>query len=121
MKKFPYLIDLDGNSRALPTGSNSDIGCYESELGDTLFSPSLHKVPEQYTTIQSAIDVSANGDTILINDGTYVENLIIQDKYITLSSLMLIDEDQSHISNTIIDGNLNGSTIQLEISIAEYY
>jgi len=110
----PYLIDLDGNSRALPTGSNPDIGCYESELGALLSSITLHKVPEEYATIQSAIDVSANGDTILINDGIYVENLIIQNKRITLSSLMLIDEDQSHISNTIIDGNLNGSTIQLD-------
>lgn len=32
-------------------------------------------VPDEYSTIQAAVDASANGDTVLISYGTYVENI----------------------------------------------
>ena len=33
-------------------------------------------IPEDYTTIQAGIDASSDGDTVLVADGDYVENLI---------------------------------------------
>ena len=38
------------------------------------------RVPEDHSTIQRAVDQAANGDTIVINDGTYTENITIENR-----------------------------------------
>ena len=58
-----------------------------------------------FDTIQAAIDIAVEGDTILIHDGIYEEDLHIFEKQIVLGSLLLTDNDSSHIQNTIIQGN----------------
>ena len=63
-------------------------------------------VPEDYPTIQEAINVSSDGDLVLVADGTYYENLIVN-KEITIASHYINDEDLSHRDNTIIDGTIN--------------
>ena len=35
-------------------------------------------IPSDYTTIQEGIDASVDGDTVLIAQGTYYENLILE-------------------------------------------
>lgn len=65
---------------------------------------SQHRVPQQYRTIQSAINTSKAGDTVLVEHGIYFENIVIN-KNITLASRFIVDQDASHISNTIIDGS----------------
>ncbi|MDO9578200.1 MAG: FlgD immunoglobulin-like domain containing protein [Candidatus Cloacimonadales bacterium] len=69
-----------------------------------------------FTTIQAGIDVSANSDTVLVYPGTYYENLVILEKYITLGSLYLTTGNESHISQTILDGNYTSSVIRIEDS-----
>ncbi|MFA5831884.1 MAG: right-handed parallel beta-helix repeat-containing protein [Bacteroidota bacterium] len=66
------------------------------------FSTTL-KVPQDYAKIQLAINAAVNGDTILVAEGTYFENLVINKK-IVLGSLFIVDNDTSHIRKTIIDG-----------------
>jgi polyhydroxybutyrate depolymerase len=61
------------------------------------------KVPEDFAKIQLAINAAVNGDTVLVAEGTYNENLRLTKK-IVVSSYFLIDNDTSHISKTIIDG-----------------
>ena len=61
-------------------------------------------VPNDYSTIQEGINASVDGDTVLVTDGTYYENLII-DKDITLGSHFIINGNYSHRDATIIDGS----------------
>jgi hypothetical protein len=67
-----------------------------------------------FTTIQEGIDACANSDTILVYPGTYFENLVIIEKYMTIGSLYLTTGDESYISQTIIDGFQNGSVVLIE-------
>jgi hypothetical protein len=62
-------------------------------------------VPEDYTTIQAAVDAAGYGDTILVAQGRYEENVIIQgnSKAITLASHYIFTGDTNDINNTIID------------------
>jgi hypothetical protein len=61
--------------------------------------------PTQYTTIQNAIDSASSGDTIIIENGTYYENLVISDKNVTIASRYYLTNDPADIDRTIIDGD----------------
>ena len=66
-------------------------------------------VPEDYSTIQEGINASSEGDTVLVAQGNYVENLILE-KEIVLASYAIYDElgsewtNNVHITNTKIMG-----------------
>ena len=62
-------------------------------------------VPGDYPTIQEGIDASNNGDTVLVAENTYYENIKFMGKAITLSSEFILDGNTDHIDNTIIDGS----------------
>ena len=89
------------------------MGCYESTIGSEPHK-TLIQVPGEFSTIQSAIDTARNGDTVLVENGNYYENLIISKKQITLGSLFIMDGDENHILNTIVDGGGNGSVLILD-------
>ena len=62
------------------------------------------RVPADYSTIQSAINAAANGDTVLVSPGIYFENINYRGKGITVASHYILDSDVGHIFTTIIDG-----------------
>jgi len=78
LREKPFPINFDGNT------------LYVGGTG-----------PNNYTTIQSAIDNASDGDTVFVYNGTYYEHLIIN------KSLKLKGEDKC---STIISG-LNQNTI----------
>ena len=63
------------------------------------------KVPSEYGTIQAGINAAVNGDTVLVADSTYFENINFRGKAITVASYYLVDSDTTHIDSTIINGS----------------
>ena len=118
-------FDLNGASRPSPSNSNPDMGAYENALGTQSHNEFIYVNTEgsdagsvglessPFETIQSAIDYSLDGDTVLVYSGTYTENINYNGKNIVVGSLYLTTADTSYISSTIIDGNQNGSVLTI--------
>jgi uncharacterized protein YukE len=66
--------------------------------------PTTIIVPDDYPTIQAAINALAEGDTVFVRNGTYYEHVTIN------KSIMLVGEDSN---TTIIDGNGTGPIIDI--------
>ncbi len=62
-------------------------------------------VPADQPTIQAGINAASDGDTVLVEDDTYLENINFNGKAITVASNFIMDGDINHINNTIIDGS----------------
>jgi len=74
------------------------------------------RVPEDQPTIQAGINAASYGDTVLVADGIYYENINFKGKGITVASYFIMDGDTTHIDSTIIDGSQpshpdSGSTV----------
>ena len=64
--------------------------------------PTTIIVPDDYPTIQEAINAASPSDTIMVKSGTYQENIEVN------TTVTIIGEDTQ---TTIIDGNQQGTTI----------
>lgn len=62
------------------------------------------RVPQDYPTIQKAVNAAGDGDTIVVGPGTYAGDIVISGKSITLTSLYQIAHDPSLVDRTIIKG-----------------
>jgi serine protease len=62
------------------------------------------RVPDDQPTIQQAINVAVQGDTVLVSPGTYFENIDFRAKAITVRS-------ERGAAQTIMDGNKNGLSV----------
>lgn len=69
-------------------------------------------VPDEYSSIQAAIDASSNGDEVVVSVGLYKENIDFKGKLITLRSTE--PGDSSVVSTTIIDGNGSGTVVKFQ-------
>ena len=79
-------------------------------LGFTLLMASepegkVFQVPDEFPTIQEAIDICRDGDVVLVNKGIYRECIDFTGKAITVASHFWLDGNDEHIANTIISGN----------------
>jgi hypothetical protein len=69
---------------------------------------SWHKyrlVPQEYATIQEAIDSAGSQEIVLVDTGTYHENIEFREIGILVTSKFHTTGDTSYISRTIIDGS----------------
>lgn len=87
---YPWVKDSAGNVSEV-YGSPITVVVITSSAAQTL------QVPSEYGTIQAAIDAASNGDTILVADGVYDENITFRGKAIIVQS-------ENGAGNTAIQG-----------------
>jgi len=75
-------------------------------------------VPDEYSTIQAAVNASAGGDSIIVKTGTYYEKISVN-KDITLTSTD--PNDPGIVANTIINAGGSGSAVTFFGSETAYY
>jgi hypothetical protein len=68
-------------------------------------------VPDDYATIQRGINAADDGDTVLVQPGTYQENIDFGGSNVVVGSLFLTTGDTTYIDSTIIDGDANGRSV----------
>ncbi len=68
-------------------------------------------VPEDFETIQGAIDASEDGDTVLVNEGVYHESITPPQRNIVLASRFILENELSIVEETILDGEEERSII----------
>ena len=121
VQRSTYFLDRDGNllyQFNITTLDPEDPEDYTSLLNMILDyrsnnGPSVIRVSEDYETIQSAINSANNGDIILVEPGTYTEQIDFLDKNITVSSLLFSGFEDSILTETILDGNNQGSVVTI--------
>jgi thermitase len=82
-----YVVPVTGETSLRNNAFSTQVKCS---------SPRFIRVPNDYNTIQRAVNAANEGDTILVASGTYHETI-----QIVTSGLTLVGEDRN---NTIIDG-----------------
>ena len=93
-------IVVDGASYTLPGDGKSNGFLLSGRTNVTI-------VPDDYPTIQEAINAANPEDTIFVRAGTYYENVVVN------KSIRLIGESRD---TTIIDGCGNGTVVNIEKS-----
>lgn len=93
--------DIDGNVRIVDTYEATGEDANDVDMGADEFGPVNRYVPSQYSTIQAAINVSTEDDTIIVDANTYYENVDFLGKAITLRSTDPCD--WSVVGATVID------------------
>ncbi len=124
LSNSPCIDAGDPTSPLDPDGTIVEMGAYYfnhqydgriwhiSTTGSDITGTGSDELP--FATIQRGINASSHTDTVLVQPGTYVENINHNGKFITVASLFLTTQDTTYISSTIIDGNSNGSVVKFE-------
>ena len=112
------LVDINGDIRPNPEGSNPDMGAFENSLGERLTGATYYvsisgsdtsngSESSPYSTIQRALSSSWDGDTVIVLPGTYEGDVDFMGKDVVLVSKIFLTENESYIDSTIILGKVS--------------
>ncbi|MDP8240002.1 MAG: S8 family serine peptidase [Candidatus Hatepunaea meridiana] len=73
--------------------------------------PMIINVPDDYETIQAAIEASIDGDTVLVSEDEYQEYINFNGRDIIVASNFLFDNDEDIISETTIFGDEENAVV----------
>jgi len=111
----PFIIDPDGSRSDIgvyyPDHQTCDIGkiVYVSTMGSDDTGNGTAQNP--YRTISHSVDEAYTGDTVLVANGIYSENVDVTARYIRLFSNYAFSRDTMDIYNTVIDGGSDSTTV----------
>lgn len=71
----------------------------------------IHNVPEDFETVQAAIDASEAEDTVLVQPGEYVGTFTVPNQILTIGSLFLTTGNEAYIDSTILNGGRNNTPV----------
>ena len=108
----PPVNNRDQRGVVRPQGAHCDIGAVEQHPYSTA---NVRKVPDDYSTIQEAVDAAAEGDEIWVAAGDYAENLSIT-KGIALVGGWDLDFGVRTPGDSIIDGGGASRAISITCS-----
>ena len=77
-------------------------------------SATIINVPDDYSAIQAAINASTTGDTVLVQPGTYFEDIDFGGRAITVASLFLTTGEETYIEQTIINAGGYGHCVTFD-------
>lgn len=103
-------LRMIGGSFINATGLTSGIGTYvffdnEPQIyGNPFQITNTLWVPTQYNSIQSAINAAENGNTVIVEPGSYFESIDFMGKQITVASRFILDPLPEYIQTTVICG-----------------
>lgn len=78
----------------------------------------LIRVPQDVDSLQTAIDLAMEGDTVLVAPGTWTERFHIPSGNLCLASRYIFSGDSADIVNTVLNGQLEGTIISVEMDEA---
>lgn len=80
----------------------------------SLSNAEILNVPDEFETIQAAINESEYGDTVLVQPGEYEENINFEGQVLTVASLILTTGNEVYIDSTVINGRRRGSVVRFD-------
>ncbi len=112
-------FNLRGNSPCIDAGTDlgldyngdaPDMGAIESNIQP----PNVVNVPEDFESIQEAIDFAQEGDLVLVQRGRYTDNINFHGKSITVASMFIQTNDRADLFNTYISPAEARSTVTFD-------
>jgi len=125
------IIDLDGYSRPFPAGSNPDMGAYENARSTRIKENTYYVdvngkdnngggINDPLLTINRAMEKAYHEDRIIVNPGTYEENIYIKQNQVVMGSKILSTGNSIYRDSTIIKGNVTITNVDSTVKFTGF-